>query len=62
MAINGPNPSRKAEKKDFELLKPIKQAGELLQPAEEGKPAVKVKLRKDQGERLIASGHVKEAA
>lgn len=62
MAVNGNNPLKKAEKKDFELLKPIKQAGDLLQPAEEGKPAVKVGLRKDQASRLIASGHVKEAA
>lgn len=63
MDINdSPQLNKKPEKKDFELLKPIKQNGKLLQPAAEGEDEVMVRLRKDQGARLVASGHVKDAA
>jgi hypothetical protein len=56
---NGP---KKTERAEYELLKPIKQAGELKKPAAEGEPVIKVRLRKEQGDKLAESGHVKMAA
>jgi hypothetical protein len=53
---------KKAPFKEYELLKPLRQGGKLIEPAEEGQPVIKVKLRRDQAERLSDSGHIKMAA
>ena len=53
---------KKAPVKEYELLEPLRVNGQLIKPAEEGQPVIKVKLRRDQAERLSDSGHIKMAA
>lgn len=53
---------RKAEKKEYELLKPIRLGKEPIEPAAAGKPPIMVKLRDDQAGRLSKSGHIDLAA
>ncbi len=53
---------KKAPRKEFELLKPVGFGGKPVEPAVDGKPPVMVKLRVDQAERRVESGHIKIVA
>ena len=50
---------RKAPRKEYVLLKPVRIGKEVVEPADDGKPPVMVSLRDDQAAIFSKTGHIK---